>query len=53
LYAVVKHRFIDHLRAARHRQEILQALAESVTRDEPSVECTGEINLIERVPGQF
>jgi RNA polymerase sigma-70 factor (ECF subfamily) len=53
LYTVVKHRFIDQLRAARRRQEILQALAELVTRDEPSAEYAGEINLFERLPGQF
>jgi RNA polymerase sigma-70 factor (ECF subfamily) len=53
LYTVVKHRFIDQLRAARRRQEILQALAELVTRDEPSAQYAGEINLFERLPGQF
>jgi RNA polymerase sigma factor (sigma-70 family) len=53
LYTVVKNRFIDHLRAARRRQAILQALAELVTRDEPSAEYAGEINLFERVPGRF
>jgi RNA polymerase sigma-70 factor, ECF subfamily len=53
LYTVVKNRFIDQLRAARRRQEILQALAELVTRDEPSAEYAGEINLFERLPGQF
>ncbi len=53
LYTVVKHRFIDQLRAARRRQAILQALAGLVTGDEPSVEYAGEINLFERVPGRF
>jgi RNA polymerase sigma-70 factor, ECF subfamily len=53
LYTVVKHRFIDHLRAAKRRQAILQALAEIVTRDEPSTEYAGEINLFEHVPGRF
>ena len=53
LYTVVKNHFIDHLRAARRRQEILQALAELVTRDEPSAEYAGEINLFERLPSQF
>ena len=53
LYTVVKNRFIDQLRAARRRQEILQALAELVTRDEPSAQYAGEINLFERLPGQF
>jgi RNA polymerase sigma-70 factor (ECF subfamily) len=53
LYTVVKNRFIDHLRAARRRQAILQALAELVTRDEPSAEYAGEINLFDRVPGRF
>jgi RNA polymerase sigma-70 factor, ECF subfamily len=53
LYTVVKNRFIDHLRAARRRQEILQAMADLVTRDEPSAEYAGEINLFERVPGRF
>jgi RNA polymerase sigma-70 factor (ECF subfamily) len=53
LYTVVKNRFIDHLRAARRRQAKLQALAELVTRDEPSTEYAGEINLFERVPGRF
>ena len=53
LYKVVKNRFIDQLRAARRRQEILQELAELVTRDEPSAEHAGEINLFERMPGRF
>lgn len=53
LYTVVKNRFIDHLRAARRRQAILQALGELVTRDEPSAEYAGEINLFERVPARF
>ena len=53
LYTVVKNRFIDHLRAARRKQAKLQALAELVTRDEPSTEYAGEINLFERVPGRF
>jgi RNA polymerase sigma-70 factor (ECF subfamily) len=53
LYTVVKNRFIDQLRAARRRQEILQALAELVTWDEPSAQYAGEINLFERLPGQF
>jgi RNA polymerase sigma-70 factor (ECF subfamily) len=53
LYTVVKNRFIDHLRTARRRQAILQSLAELVTRDEPSAEYAGEINLFERVPGRF
>ena len=53
LYKVVKNRFIDQLRAGRRRQEILQALAELITRDELSVEYAGEINLFERVPGRF
>jgi RNA polymerase sigma-70 factor (ECF subfamily) len=53
LYTVVKNRFIDYLRAAKRRQAKLQALAELVTRDEPSTEYAGEINLFERVPGRF
>jgi RNA polymerase sigma-70 factor, ECF subfamily len=53
LYTVVKNRFIDYLRAAGRRQAKLQALAELVTRDEPSTEYAGEINLFERVPGRF
>ena len=53
LYTVVKNRFIDHLRATRRRQAKLQALAELATRDEPSAEYAGEINLFERVPARF
>jgi RNA polymerase sigma-70 factor, ECF subfamily len=53
LYKVVKNRFIDQLRAARRRQAILQALGDLVTRDEPSAEYAGEINLFERLPGRF
>ena len=53
LYTVVRNCFIDQLRAARRRQEILQSLAELVTRDEPSTVYAGEINLFERLPGRF
>ncbi len=53
LYQVVKHRFIDQLRAARRRQAILQALADLIQSDAPSTEYAGAINLFERLPSRF
>ena len=53
LYTVIRNRFIDQLRANKRRQDFLQALTDLVTRDEPSTEYAGEINLFERLPSLF
>jgi RNA polymerase sigma-70 factor (ECF subfamily) len=53
LYTVVKNRFIDQLRSARRRQELLRALGDLAARDESSAAFAGEVNLFERLPVRF